>query len=141
MADALSRKTMGSLAHLEAYQRPLAKGIHWLASLGVRLVDSSEGGEWIHKHKTMAISLGIDDGTVRYQGRLCVPNVDGPRERNLSEAHTSRYSVHLSSTKMYHDLREVYWLNDMKRNIADIVARCPNCQQVKAEHQRLGGLA
>jgi len=29
----------------------------------------------------------------------------------------------------------------MKRNVADFVARCPNCQQVKAEHQRHGGLA
>ncbi|XP_070036519.1 uncharacterized protein [Nicotiana tomentosiformis] len=28
VADALSRKCMGSLAHLEAYQRPLAKEVH-----------------------------------------------------------------------------------------------------------------
>ena len=29
----------------------------------------------------------------------------------------------------------------MKRNVAAFVAKCPNCQQVKAEHQRPGGLA
>ena len=29
----------------------------------------------------------------------------------------------------------------MKNDIAEIVAKCPNCQQVKAEHQRPGGLA
>ncbi|XP_070039532.1 uncharacterized protein [Nicotiana tomentosiformis] len=81
---------MGSLAHLEAYQRPLDKEVHRLACLGVRLVDSSEGGgnvhnraesslvvevkekqynypllaqlkEGIHKHKTMAFSLGMGD--------------------------------------------------------------------------------
>ncbi|XP_019261004.1 PREDICTED: uncharacterized protein LOC109238960 [Nicotiana attenuata] len=45
------------------------------------------------------------------------------------------------STKMYHDLKEVYRRNDMKRNVADFVARCPNCQQVKAEHQRHVGTA
>ncbi|XP_070034754.1 uncharacterized protein [Nicotiana tomentosiformis] len=45
------------------------------------------------------------------------------------------------STKMYHDLKEVYWLNNMKRNVADFVARCLNCQQVKGEHPRPGGLA
>ena len=28
----------------------------------------------------------------------------------------------------------------MKRDIADFVARCSNCQQVKAEYQGLGGL-
>nr|XP_009790052.1 PREDICTED: uncharacterized protein LOC104237577 [Nicotiana sylvestris] len=44
MPDALSRKSMGSLAHLGAYQRSLARGVYQLASLGVRLADSSEGG-------------------------------------------------------------------------------------------------
>ncbi|XP_070052009.1 uncharacterized protein [Nicotiana tomentosiformis] len=136
MANALSRKSMGSLANLEAYQRPLAKEVHRLTSLGVRLADSSEGGvivqnraesllvmevkekqyndpllvqlkEWIHKHKTMAFSLDMDDG----------------------------------STKMYHDIKEFYWWNDMKRNVAEFMAKCPNCHQVKAEHQQPGGLA
>jgi len=59
----------------------------------------------------------------------------------MAEAHTSRYSVHPGSTKMYHDLKEVYWWNDMKRGVADFVEKCSNCQQVKAEHQRPGGLA
>ena len=68
-----------------------------MACLGVRLADSNEGGvivqdraesslvvevkekqyndpllvqlkEGIHKHKTMAFTLGMDDGTLRYQG-------------------------------------------------------------------------
>ena len=42
---------------------------------------------------------------------------------------------------MYHDLREVYWLNSMKKCIVEIVAKFPNCQQVKVEHQRSNGLA
>ncbi|XP_019241368.1 PREDICTED: uncharacterized protein LOC109221344 [Nicotiana attenuata] len=120
VADALSRKS--SLAHLEAHQRPLAKEVHRLASLGVRLADSSEGRaivqnradsllvvevkekqydnpllvqgkEGIHRHKTTTFSLGMDDGTLRYQGRLCAPNIDGLRERITAEAHTSSYSV------------------------------------------------
>ena len=41
---------------------------------------------------------------------------------------------------MYRDLNEVYWWNGMKRNIADVVSKCPNCQQVKVEHQKLGGM-
>ncbi|XP_070039725.1 uncharacterized protein [Nicotiana tomentosiformis] len=44
VADALSGNSMGSLAHLEAYQRLLSKEVHWLASLGVHLKNSSEGG-------------------------------------------------------------------------------------------------
>ncbi|XP_070025117.1 uncharacterized protein [Nicotiana sylvestris] len=146
VVDALSRKSMGSLAHLEAYQRPLAREVHRLPSLGVRLADSSEEGvvvqsrsesslvvevkekQGIHKHKTMDFSLGINDGTPRYQGRLFVPSVDGLWERIMIEAHIFRYSLHPGSIKMYHDLKEVYWLNDMKRNVGDFVAKCPNCQ-------------
>ncbi|KAH0691243.1 hypothetical protein KY285_018431 [Solanum tuberosum] len=52
-----------------------------------------------------------------------------------------KFSIHPGSTKMYRDLREVYWWNDMKKGIAEFVAKCPNCQQVKVEHQRPGGLA
>ncbi|XP_070039283.1 uncharacterized protein [Nicotiana tomentosiformis] len=44
VAEALSRKSMGSLAHLETYQRPLAKEVHRLASLIVLLASSNKGG-------------------------------------------------------------------------------------------------
>ncbi|XP_070024797.1 uncharacterized protein [Nicotiana sylvestris] len=161
---------MGSLAHLEAYQRMLAREVHQLASLGVRLADSNEGGvivqnraelllvaevkekqfndpllaqlkEGIHKHKSTTFSFGMYDGTLRYQGRLCVPDIDGLRERIMVEAHTSRYFIHPGSMKMYHDLKEIYWWNNMKKDVADFVAKCLNCQQVKAEHQRPSGLA
>ncbi|XP_070040945.1 uncharacterized protein [Nicotiana tomentosiformis] len=145
------------LSHLGEYQRSLAKEVHWLSGLGVRLADSSEGGvivqnraesslvvevkekqyndpllvqlkEGIDKHKTIAFYLGMDDGILRYQGGLCVLNVDGLGEGIMTEAHTSRYFVHPGTTKMYDDLKEVYWWNDMKRNVANFVARCPNYQ-------------
>ncbi|WMV18994.1 hypothetical protein MTR67_012379 [Solanum verrucosum] len=81
------------------------------------------------------------DGVLRYQGHLCVPDDDGLREQILEEAHSSRYSIYPGATKMYHDLREVYWWNGMKRDIEGFVAKCPNCQQVKVQHQRPGGLS
>ncbi|WMV45412.1 hypothetical protein MTR67_038797 [Solanum verrucosum] len=62
------------------------------------------------------------------------------RHQILTEAHNSRYSIHPSATKMYRDLREVFWCNDMKMDIAHFVAKCSNCQQVKVEHQKLGGM-
>ncbi|XP_070046842.1 uncharacterized protein [Nicotiana tomentosiformis] len=58
----------------------------------------------------------------------------------MSEAHYSWYSIHPGSTKMYHDIKDVYWWNDMKKNIAEFVAQCTSCQQVKIEHQKPGGL-
>ena len=62
------------------------------------------------------------------------------RNRILEEAHGSRCSIHLGATKMYHDLRKVYWWNVLKRDIAEFVVKCPNLQQVKAEPLKLGGL-
>nr|AAT39297.2 Gag-pol protein, putative [Solanum demissum] len=94
----------------------------------------------VQKQRVLAFEQG-GDGVLRYQGRLCVPMVDGLQERIMEEAHSSRYSIHPGSTKMYHDLREVYWWNGMKKGIAEFVAKCPNCQQVKVEHQRPVGLA
>ncbi|XP_070036575.1 uncharacterized protein [Nicotiana tomentosiformis] len=52
------------------------------------------------------ITIG-DDGMLRMQGRICVPNVDGLCELILEEAHSSQYSFHPGAAKMYQDLR---WL-------------------------------
>ncbi|XP_019225443.1 PREDICTED: uncharacterized protein LOC109207021 [Nicotiana attenuata] len=52
------------------------------------------------------------DGVLRYKGHLCVPDVAGLRDKIMSEAHYSRYSIYPGSMKMYHDIKEVYWWND-----------------------------
>ena len=40
---------------------------------------------------------------------------------------------------MYQDLKQLYWWNGMKKDVADFVSRCLTCQQVKAEHQKPAG--
>ncbi|XP_070057253.1 uncharacterized protein, partial [Nicotiana tomentosiformis] len=84
--------------------------------------------------KITAFKIG-GDGTLRYQGRLCVPSVAGLQEKIMIEIHQSRYSIHPGSTKMYHDVKEQYWWDNMKKSIAEFVAQCPNCQQVKIDGQ------
>ncbi|WRX11507.1 Integrase zinc-binding domain - like 8 [Theobroma cacao] len=54
----------------------------------------------------------------------------------MEEAHSSAYALHPESTKMYRTIRENYWWPGMKRDVAEFVAKCLVCQQVKAEHQR-----
>ncbi|XP_070003095.1 uncharacterized protein [Nicotiana sylvestris] len=66
------------------------------------------------------VSIG-DDGVLRLQGHLCVPNVGVLRERILDEAHSSRYSIHPGATKMYRDLRQHYWWRRMKKDIVEYV--------------------
>ncbi|WMV08488.1 hypothetical protein MTR67_001873 [Solanum verrucosum] len=41
---------------------------------------------------------------------------------------------------MNRELWGVYWWNGMKNNIAEFVAKCPNCQQVKVEYQKPRGM-
>jgi hypothetical protein len=62
------------------------------------------------------------------------------KKKILDEAHTSRYSIHPGSTKMYHDLRQQFWSTRMKREAARYVSECDNCRKVKADYMKSGGL-
>ena len=44
--------------------------------------------------------------TLWFKERLVVPKREALKKKILDEAHTSRYSIHPGSTKMYHDLRQ-----------------------------------
>ncbi|KAL0536297.1 hypothetical protein IC582_025240 [Cucumis melo] len=48
--------------------------------------------------------------------------------------------MHPGSTKMYLDLKRVYWWRNMKREVAEFVSKCLVCQQVKAPRQKPAGL-
>jgi hypothetical protein len=61
------------------------------------------------------------------------------RELILKEAHEAAYSIHPDSEKMYRDLKKRFWWYGMKREIAEYVAICDNCQRIKTEHQRSAG--
>ena len=87
------------------------------------------------------LDFSIDDkGLLRFRGRLCVPSDEQLKKLILEEAHNSRYSAHPGGTKMYQDLKKSFWWNNMRREVAQYVQRCLVCQQVKAEHQKPGGL-
>ena len=40
---------------------------------------------------------------------------------------------------MYSYMKQLYWCPRLKRDNVEFIAQCLVCQQVKAEHQRLGG--
>jgi hypothetical protein len=45
------------------------------------------------------------EGTLWFKDQLIMPKRATMKKKILDEAHTSKYSIHLCSTKMYHDLR------------------------------------
>ncbi|WVZ51477.1 hypothetical protein U9M48_002622 [Paspalum notatum var. saurae] len=81
-----------------------------------------------------------DQGTIWLKERLCVPLDEGIRESILTEAHSTKYSIHPGSTKMYQDLKKLFWWRRMKRDIAAFVAQCDTCNRIKAERQRPASL-
>jgi hypothetical protein len=48
------------------------------------------------------------EGTLWFKERLIVLKKEALKKKILDEAHTSRYSIHHGSTKMYHDLRQQF---------------------------------
>ena len=49
------------------------------------------------------------DFSLRYRGRVVVPQLTNMREEIIKEFHCSRFAVHPSGTKMYRDLRRQYY--------------------------------
>jgi hypothetical protein len=110
-----------------------------------RIIDAQRNDEGMkHIHEKMEASRANcfrrdDQGVVWFNNRILVPKNDEIRQQILDEAHLSRYSIHLESTKMYHDLRQHYWWTKMKIEIACYVARCDTCRRVKAIHMKAAG--
>ena len=80
-----------------------------------------------------------DDGILWLQDRLVVPVAGDICRKLLEIAHSSSYTMHSSSVKMYHNLRIHYWWKGMKKDVVDFVVKCLTCQQIKVEHQRSAG--
>ena len=87
--------------------------------------------EEIEKGKKAEFQIRDDDMIVKGQ-RMCVLEYGELKRDIMEEAHSSAYAMHPGSTKMYRTLKEHYWWNGMKKEIASFVSRCLTCQQVKA---------
>jgi len=90
--------------------------------------------------ESKAKCFSIDDQGVLFFGkRIVVPKDLSLRHLILDEAHSSQFSIHPGSTKMYQDLKQKFWWTRMKQEIARYVAECDVCQRVKAEHLKPAG--
>jgi len=70
---------------------------------------SQRGGENFDIDKT---------GTLIFKDRMCVPNNEEIKEMILGEAHKSKLSIHPGTTKMYQDLKKMFWWPKMKKEVA-----------------------
>nr|GFB94645.1 hypothetical protein [Tanacetum cinerariifolium] len=113
-----------------------------IAGLKIKEAQKEDSEIWtIVENLDKQVEFCLDDDNVLWQDtRLVVPIDASLREALLTEAHSSPFSVHLGSMKMYHDLKKYFWWSGMKRDVATFVSKCLICQQVKIEHQRASGL-
>jgi hypothetical protein len=81
-----------------------------------------------------------EQGVLWFDDCLVVPKDQELKNKLIDEAHLSKLSTHLGSSKMYQELRPHYWCTKMKKEIVAYVARCDTCCRVKALHMRPTGL-
>ena len=150
--NALSRRPESSLSHMRSGYIPLLVDLRalgvilevedlgaLLATFRVRplLVDQILVGqsqdpqmiklkEEIEKGKKVEFQIRDDDMIVKGQ-RMCVPEYGELKRDIIEETHSTAYAMHPGSTKMYKTLKEHYWLNGMKKEIASFVSRCLTC--------------
>jgi len=129
VADALSRKSSSSSSSLASFQSFYSSVLADLRSLSIRLEDGCDGSlltsfmvqpslrEQIKRAqiadadlKLVALNLRSgeeseyrvsDDGLIMFRDRIVIPNSDELKQIILEEAHSSAYTMHPSSTKMY----------------------------------------
>ncbi|XP_071688789.1 uncharacterized protein [Rutidosis leptorrhynchoides] len=161
VADALSRKTYGSISclvtHIREFERldmglskrgasGMLANLKFESDLITRIKEAQldDGDLWIvfqnlEEGKVKEFRED-DDGVIWCGNQLCVPNDDVIHEALLFEAHSSPFSVHPGSTKMFQDLKQHFWWSGMKKDVARYVGKCLTHQQVKIEHQHASGL-
>jgi ribonuclease HI len=81
-----------------------------------------------------------EQGVLWFDGRLVIRKDRELKNQLMDEAHLSKLSIHLGSSKMYQELRPHYWWTKMKKEITAYVARCDTCYRVKALHMKPAGL-
>ena len=135
VADALSKKSMGSLAHVAEKKKEMVKELCKLFSEGLslemtetqpmitqfwvrsKLIDEIRAAQITDVECQKVVDrvrrgqekrYRISNEMLMLDNRVCVPNVNNLRQRILQEAHYAPYSVHPGATKMYHDIKTTY---------------------------------
>ena len=113
VVDWLSKISMGSIAHVKDYNKEFVKDVHRLVRLGVRLVYSTSGDVSFHPSSESSLVVEVnkgqhfylalidlkdsvlvmmnksfslvDDGILRYQDRMCVPDIDDLQTKIIVE--------------------------------------------------------
>eukprot|EP00253_Pinus_taeda_P006607 PITA_06607 len=137
----------------------LSRKVHWIYEIGIsqgwstldQEIEEAATQDQIYLQKRHLVqnsdAHSIQQGyTLNAAGMLCfqkkiyIPNQSSIKEKILDENHRSPYAGHPGYQKLITSLRKEYYWPGMKKDVVEYLARCLECQQVKAEHQHPAGL-
>lgn len=75
-----------------------------------------------------------ENGILEFRNRVCVLDVLKLKKMILEESHIISLSIHHGDTKMYQDLKKMFWWTVMKRYITQFVYACLTFQKSKTKH-------
>ena len=62
------------------------------------------------------------EGVLRFRNRIVIPADKEIRKEILEESHRSKYTIHPGVTKMYHDVKGLYWWEGLKKRCGRVCA-------------------
>ena len=140
LADALSRKS--TLTSITVYQSLLKDEVIKFMTDDVhfdKIRKTMLSTQRIEKQERLIDEFHIKDKLLYYCQRLCILNNKDLKNNILSEAHDIPIARHTGYIKTYALMHQsFYWLG-MKRDVLQYVARCLNCQKIKAERIKYSG--
>ena len=77
---------------------------------------------------------------VIFGDKMYVTNSSDLKKVILKKFHVKPYSCHPSYHKTFTRVKRFYYCSNLKRDVAEFVARCFDCQHVKGKCKRLGGM-
>jgi len=80
-----------------------------------------------------------NDKLLTYRGRMYVLSQINVKQCMLDEFHRSPYDALPDYQKIFSTKKKDYFWHGMRKDIGEYLAKCLECQQVKAENQHLVG--
>ena len=80
------------------------------------------------------------DGLVRFMDRIYVPDNSEFKKLILRKYYAKLYSSHPRYHKTLTTMNKFYYSPNLNKEEVEFLARCLDCQQVKAKCKNLGGL-
>jgi hypothetical protein len=141
VVDALSRKVHKLHATaISMYQTEMKNRILEAANVDLQYKNLVAKLQQHERSQTKeSYTLGTD-GLLLHKNRVYVPNVRELKLAILKEMHNVTYVGHPGYQKTVAAVKNHYFWSGLKKEIAEYITRCMECQKVKAEHRHPAGL-